>query len=111
VPFDASLKSWSLVGFAGKPGRISMALRKRLQQYMLTGPSALLTPVPWSAPAASCYLKDHPPKCSNTSSVCALDDPELDMMMIRQKIPEQMLQDLDKIANLPIVGIHVERSR
>lgn len=110
--FGDSLKSRSLVCFAGKPGLISMALRKRLQQYMLTGPRALLTPVPWNAPAASCCLKDHPPICSNTPSVRALDNPEVDFTMIRQKIPEQMLQgSLDRITSRPILGVHVGRSR
>lgn len=65
----------------GKPGRISMALRKCLLQYMLAGPSALLTPVPRYASTASCCLRispvDYSPKCSDTSGIYVLDSPEV----------------------------------
>ncbi|XP_073391152.1 D-amino-acid transaminase, chloroplastic isoform X3 [Physcomitrium patens] len=103
----------------GKPGRISLALRQCLQQCMLTAPSDLLTPVPHipsahstpsNASVASSYSKmsgpaDHPSKCTvlqEPSSVLA--GSEVDIKIKRQRIPEQMLPGLNRLANYPIAG-------
>lgn len=86
---------------------------------MLTAPSDLLTPVPHipsahstpsNASVASSYSKmsgpaDHPSKCTvlqEPSSVLA--GSEVDIKIKRQRIPEQMLPGLNRLANYPIAG-------